>query len=142
MGLGTLLDTVECPTDIMSTYPARALSSKIVSTAMPHGLDHANTVLISEPIAIVCDEILRNLCTLKVSLLAVDASTLFQGQDWLKGRCWSAGLRLAAVSDQHGKSRRTLFAVFIQELSGLSERELAQQLLTLLKHLPLIGTAH
>ncbi|KAL0044190.1 hypothetical protein WJX82_003559 [Trebouxia sp. C0006] len=38
-----------------------------------------------------------------------------------------AGFRLAAVSDQHGKSRRTLFAVFIQELSGLSERELAQQ---------------
>lgn len=63
-------------------------------------------------------------------------------QDLLKGRCWSAGFRLAAVSDQHGKSRRTLFAVFIQELSGLSERELAQQLLTLLKHLPLIGTAH
>ncbi|KAA6428871.1 MAG: hypothetical protein FRX49_00981 [Trebouxia sp. A1-2] len=53
-----------------------------------------------------------------------------------------SGFRLAAVSDQHGKSRRTVFAVFIQELSELSERELAQQLLTLLKHLPLIGTAH
>ncbi len=82
-------------------------------------------------------------CACMVLLLAVDALTQFQGQqDLLTGHCWSAGFRLAAVSDQHGRSRRTLFAVFIQELSGLSERELAQQLLTLLKHLPLIGTAH
>lgn len=73
---------------------------------------------------------------------AYAVTQLWEYQDLLKGRCWFAGFRLAAVSDQHGKSRRTLFAVFIQELSGLSERELAQQLLTLLKHLPLIGTAH
>ena len=53
-----------------------------------------------------------------------------------------AGLRLAAVSDQHGKSRRTLFAVLGPELSASPEKELAQQLLSLLKHLPLIGDAH
>lgn len=53
-----------------------------------------------------------------------------------------AGLRLAAVSDQHGRSRRTLFAVLSPELSASPEKELAQQLLSLLKHLPLIGSAH
>ncbi len=51
-----------------------------------------------------------------------------------------AGLRLAAVSEQREKSRRTLFAVLNSELSRSPEKELAQQLLSLLKHLPLIGT--
>ncbi len=99
-------------------------------------------MLVVEFFAILCDKNLHNLRMPEVLLMAVDALTSFQGQQLLKGDCWFAGFRLAAVSDQHGKSRRTLFAVLIQELSGLPERELAQQLLTLLKHLPLIGTAH
>lgn len=53
-----------------------------------------------------------------------------------------AGLRLAAVSEQHGKSKRTLLAALTPELSSLSEKELTQQLLSLLKHLPLLGTTH
>ena len=55
--------------------------------------------------------------------------------------CFS-GWRLAAVSDKLGKSKRTLFAALGVELCGSSEKELVQKLLLLLKHLPLMATAH